>query len=200
MRARVLDKLQAETRSHCGRTEEAALRFVEGGSADRYRDYLVRCYGFEAPFESACVMSPTLASHGATTRPRTRYIAQDLVDLGMPPERLLELKPCPLAPFRDLSEALGWLYVVERNVMTNSLCHSRLAESAPALAAHARYLNCYGPATAMRWRSFGVSLERAAAHADFDRIANAAVTCFGRLHDWLQIAEPPIEVRIASNA
>ena len=200
MRARILEKLQAETRAPCGQTEEAALRFVENGCADRYRDYLVRCYGFEAPFESACVMSPTLASHGATTRPRTRYIAQDLADLGMPPERLLELKPCPLAPFRDLSEALGWFYVVERNVMTNRLCHRRLAETAPALAAQARYLNCYGPTTATRWRSFGLSLERAAAHADPDRIASSAITGFARLHDWLQITEPLIEVRIASNA
>jgi heme oxygenase len=200
MRARVLEKLQAETRALCGQTEEAALRFVEDGCAERYRDYLVRCYGFEAPVESACAMSPTLASHGATTRPRTRYIAQDLVDLGMPPERLLELKPCPLAPFKDISEALGWLYVIERNVVTNSLCHARLVESAPALAAQARYLNCYGPTTLMHWRAFGVSLERAASHADADLIANAAIDCFGRLYDWLQIIEEPFEARIAASS
>jgi heme oxygenase len=185
---RVLEKLQSETEVQSGVVEADALGYVDRCSFEHYRDYLVRCYGFEAPLESACALSPSLASHTATTRPRTRYIAQDLLDLGFPPERLLELTPCPLQPFRDLSEALGWLYVAERNVMTNSLCHRHLREHAPELAARASYLNCYGSATASRWRAFGITLERVAAKADVTRITEAAVGAFDFLHRWLKPA------------
>jgi heme oxygenase len=195
MQLRVLERVQSETEEQCGVVEADALGFVDSCSFEHYRDYLERCYGFEAPLESAFVMSPALASHIATSRPRTRYIAQDLVDLGVPPERLLELQPCPLHPFRDLSQALGWLYVSERNVMTNSLCHRRLAKQAPDLAARSSYLNCYGAATASRWRAFGITLERAAAKADPDRIAEAAASAFDFLHRWLQ-REPDIEVAV----
>jgi heme oxygenase len=185
---RVLEKLQSETEVQSGVVEADALGYVDRCSFEHYRDYLVRCYGFEAPLESACALSPSLASHTATTRPRTRYIAQDLLDLGFPPERLLELTPCPLQPFRDLSEALGWLYVAERNVMTNSKCHRHLRERAPELAARASYLNCYGNATASRWRAFGITLERVAAKADLTRITEAAVGAFEFLHRWLKPA------------
>lgn len=188
MRLRILDKLQSETELQRGIAEADALGFVENCSFDRYREYLIRCYGFESPLESACVMNPSLASHTVTTRPRTRYIAQDLSDLGVPPERLLELRPCPLQPFRDVGQALGWLYVAERNVVTNSLCHRHLAACAPELAAHASYLNCYGPATDARWQRFGIMLERAGAKADPDRITAAAIESFDFLHRWLHDA------------
>ncbi|HEY5944986.1 MAG TPA: biliverdin-producing heme oxygenase [Kofleriaceae bacterium] len=186
MRLRVLEKLQSETKQQSCVVEADALGFVDKCSFEHYRDYLVRCYGFEAPFESACALTPCLASHSATTRPRSRYIAQDLVALGFPPERLLELEPCPMQPFRDLNQALGWLYVAERNVMTNSRCHRHLAEHAPDLAARASYLNCYGTSTAARWRSFGITLERAAANGDPERIAAVANESFELLHRWLQ--------------
>jgi heme oxygenase len=185
MQLRILEKLQSETEVQSGIVAADAFAFVDPCSFERYRDYLIRCYGFEAPLESACVLNPSLASHTATTRPRTRYIAQDLIALGVPAERLLELKPCPLQPFRDLSLALGWLYVADRNVVTNSLCHRRLAAHAPELAARASYLNCYGSATASHWRAFGIALERAAAHADADRIIESALGAFEFLHRWL---------------
>jgi heme oxygenase len=186
MHLRILDRLQSETHLQSDVVAADALSFVDG-CFERYRGYLIRCYGFEAPLESACALAPALASHTATSRPRTRYIAQDLVDLGLPPERLLELKPCPLQPFRDLSQALGWLYVAERNVVTNSLCHRHLVARAPELAARASYLNCYGAATAARWRAFGITLELAAVQADVDQIARAAVGAFDFLHRWLQL-------------
>ena len=189
MRLHIFDRLQAETELQSGLADAHALGYVGNCSFERYREYLVRSYGFEAPFESACAMSPVVASHTATSRPRTRYIAHDLLDLGFPAEKLLELTPCPMQPFRDLSEALGCLYVAERNVITNSLCHRHLAIHAPELAARATYLNCYGPATASRWRAFGITLERAAAKADPNRISEAAVASFDFLDRWLQ-AEP----------
>lgn len=186
MQLRILEKLQSTTARQSEVVEADALRYIDECSFEHYRDYLMRCYGFEAPLESACALTPALASLTVTTRPRTRYIAHDLADLGFPPERLLELPTCPLQPFRDLSEALGWLYVVERNVVTNTVCHRHLVECAPTLAARASYLNCYGAATAARWRAFGIALDRTAGTADPERIAEAATDAFDVLHRWLE--------------
>lgn len=183
----ILDRLQAATEQQSAKVDAGALEIVDSCTLEAFRDYLVRCYGFEAPLESACVMHASLTGHNATTRPRTRYIAQDLVELGVPPQKLLELQPCPLQPFRDLGQALGWLYVAERNVVTNSLCHRHLAARDPDLAARASYLNCYGSNTAARWRAFGISLERVAAKTDPHRIEATAVEAFDFLHRWLYV-------------
>lgn len=185
MRTRVLEELQIATRLQSTAVQARALDLVANCTRDGYRDYLIRLYGFEAPLESACAMAPLLTSHSATTRPRTRYIAHDLAILGVPPERLLELPPCPLPPFRELAQALGWLYVAERNVMMNVACHRVLVDRDPDLAARASYLNCYGTATAARWRAFGISFERTAASVDAQRITVAATASFEQLHRWL---------------
>ena len=186
MRCRVLDKLQTDTRDHCATAEAEALDFIARCDHEGYRDFLVRSFGFETPLESACVLTPGLASHTATSRPRSRYIAQDLLDLGFAPEKLLELDACRLSPFRDLSQALGWLYVAERNVVTNSLCHRQLAKLAPDLAARASYLNCYGAATEARWHRFGLTLDRTAEQADPEQITVAAVETFELLLRWFE--------------
>jgi heme oxygenase len=198
MRCRVLDQLHAETREQCATAEAEALEFIARCDHERYRDFLVRSFGFEAPLESACVLTPGLASHAATSRPRSRYIAQDLLDLGVPPEKLLELEACRLSPFRDLSQALGWVYVAERNVVTNSLCHRQLAKLVPELAAHASYLNCYGAATEARWHRFGLALDRTAEQADPERITVAAVETFELLLRWFEpVRQAPQQRRAA---
>jgi len=185
MRTHVLERLQLVTRLQASTAQAQALAFAANCTLETYRDYLLRAYGFEAPLESACVMTPDLASHNATNRPRTRYIAHDLAELGVSLERLLEVRTCPLPPFRDVSRALGWLYAAERNVLTNNLCHRQLAARDPDLAAKASYLNCYGTASSARWRAFGLALERAAENADADRIAEAAVESYERMRRWL---------------
>ena len=188
MRGRILDMLESETRTESDAATDQALAFVENCTRDGVRDYLVRSYGFEAPLESAVVMSPCLASHSATTRVRTRCIAHDLAELGFPVERLLEVATCPMPPFRDSVPALGWLYVAERNVLTNARCHRELAARDSDLAALASYLHSYGSATAARWRSFGISFERAAADIDPERVAIAAVGSYQQLRSWLRPA------------
>ena len=188
MRARILDMLESATRTEHDAATEQAVAVVEKCTRDGVRDYLVRCFGFEAPLESAVVMAPSLASHSATTRVRTRCIAHDLAELGLPAERLLEVATCPMPPFRDSVPALGWLYVAERNVLTNALCHRVLAAHDPDLAALASYLHSYGSATAARWRSFGISFERAAADIDPERVASAAVGSYKQLRSWLHPA------------
>jgi heme oxygenase len=187
MQRHVLDELRKRTRAQSCVADADAFAFVAEGTRASYVDYLLRSYGFEAPIESACVMVPELTSHTDTSRPRTCFIAHDLIDLGFPAEKLLELTPCPLAPFVDVGQGLGWLYVAERNVMTNRICHRMLRERAPALAEHATYLNCYGGRTEERWHHFGEELDLAAEHGiDPERIVAAALESFEFLHRWLK--------------
>jgi heme oxygenase len=200
MRSCILDRLTMATKEPCVVAEADALEFVAHCDEDQYREYLLRCFGFESPFESACVLAQGLPSPPATTRPRSRYIAHDLAELGVPAEKLLEAPPCPLPPFRDLSQALGWLFVAERNVITNYRCHDELAHRAPDFAARASYLSCYGDNTDARWRWFGDALETAAAHADPERIAEVAAHAYDLLGRWLRPICRPRVLRRAAGA
>jgi heme oxygenase len=186
MRTGILDRLTMATNGSCIVAEADALDFLAQCSGQQYREYLLRCFGFESPLESACALVPRLPSPSATTPPRSRYIAQDLRGIGVPADKLLEAPPCPLPPFRDLGQALGWLFVAERNVGTNQRCFDQLARHDPDLAAHASYLNCYGANTEARWRWFGDALETAAARADVDRIADVAIEATELLGRWLR--------------
>ena len=196
MATAVLDKLKAATRIEACVADVDVVTCLGDMSRERYIDYLQRSFRFEEPFECACVMTPALARYAdPASWTRTRFIAEDLVALGLPAEKLLELTPCPLGAFEDVSDALGWLYVAERNVMTNSVVHRHMVQRAPEVAAVARYLRCYGTATGARWRAFGASLERAVADgANEGHMIEAALHAFDFFHRWLQPEPRPATV------
>jgi heme oxygenase len=188
----VLDRLKAATRFDACVADTDVFACLGDFSRERYVDYLVRSFCFEEPFECACVMTPALARYAdPASWSRTRFIAEDLIALGLPAEKLLELTPCPLGAFEEVSDALGWLFVAEHNVKTNSVVHQQMLQRAPGIAAVARYLRCYGTATGARWRAFGASLDQAVSDgASEDRMIEAARAAFDFFHRWLQ-PEPP---------
>lgn len=192
----VLDRLKAATR-HEGCVAGADVIACLGDfSRERYTDYLVRSFGFAEAFESACVMTPALARYAEPASwTRTRFIAEDLVALGLPAEKLLELVPSRLGAFENVSDALGWLYVAEHNVMTNSAAHRQMLERAPDVAKLANYLRCYDGAMDARWRALGASLGQAVAHGESEpRMTAAALDAFDFFHRWLQAGPRPATV------
>ncbi|NVB84354.1 MAG: hypothetical protein HOV81_38615 [Kofleriaceae bacterium] len=196
MATAVLDRLNAATRLDACVADTDVVACLGDFSRERYVDYLVRSFCFEEPFECACVMTPALSRYAdPASWSRTRFIAEDLVALGLPAEKLLELAPCQLAAFDNVSDALGWLFVAERNVKTNSIVHHQMVQRAPAVAAAAKYMRCYGTATGARWRAFGTSLDQAVADgASEDRMIEAAFAAFDFFHRWLQPEAPAATV------
>lgn len=99
-----------------------------------YQSLLVQTYGFEAPVEAALALTPRLSLMvDLRSRARSSWIIQDLLALGLRPAKLARLPQCTkVVPFRDIAEALGWLYVVERSTMHHRSLGDRIAALLPA--------------------------------------------------------------------
>src|SRR5579871_1349047 len=121
-----LTRLDLETRRLHTEANESWLALL-GASVDRmaYRTQLVRAYGFEGPVEAALAYTPGRID-SRELRPRSGYIAEDLIVLGMRPAAIARLPQCLVAPFATWEEALGWSYVVEQSAQLHEAILSHL--------------------------------------------------------------------------
>jgi len=159
-----LTQLEVETRAHHDAADapwlELLLRDV---TLEGYIGQLVRTYGFEAPLEAALAYTPGL---GAVVDLRARWraglIAQDLLALDMAPSAIANIPQSPsIAPFATTTQALGWLYVVERSSRIHEVVAEHLAHWQPRSVGACTYLCAYRSVREQRWRELGEVLERA---------------------------------------
>lgn len=169
--------------------EDIAPLFAADVTLDDYRDYLVRCYGFEAPLEAALALSTSL-DRMLDLRRRTRsgLLAHDLMRLGMRPQAVAELPLCLAVPqFRGSAEALGWMYVVERATLSHALVCRHLLTCLPEVAKASSYLHAAGGLLGTRWKQFGEVLDEVAQHpAIADRIVSSAIEALRQHRRWTQ--------------
>lgn len=152
-----------------------------------YIDHLVRMYGFEAPLESACAYTPQLGRVlDYRQLRRAGSLAQDLLALGMTPAELASLPQCfSITPFRDVPEALGWRYVVERSTLHHRLVHRVVLDRVPEASHACAYLRMFEGADAEHWRAFTNTLELFAARTEVaTQIVEAADAAFAELVQW----------------
>jgi heme oxygenase len=151
-----------------------------------YLAALIRTYGFVAPVESACRYTPGL-ERILDTRSLTRagYLAQDLLTLGLAPADVTQLPQCAwITTFRDIPEALGWLYVLYRAAQAKRGLQAKLVRAAATLDTACAYLAAVaGDDADDRWLSFERTFERTAAGAARE-ITDAAHSAFAALERW----------------
>ncbi len=172
----MLSRLFAESRMHQGMADTDALDAARSG----YAAYLVKRYGFEAPLESALAVTPGVAQViDLQARQQCRMIVDDLVELGMPLARVLEIPHADVRAFRDIRDALGWLYVSDRS----AAAHDRIVQKLPRCTIH-----WCRDAVAAR-DSIGRALDAVAVdeHSE-SRIIDAAIRGFEHQHRWLRTA------------
>lgn len=88
--------------------------------------------------------------------------------------------------FRDVGEALGWLYVIERSTLLQSGLKRHLVEKLPDAARAFAYLSAYEGHVNDHWLAFGHMLDRAAAELDIEAsILIAAEEAFAHTKQWL---------------
>ncbi len=188
-----LTGVDQRTRAHHGAADApwSALLSADVRTTD-YVHQLIITYGFEAPLECAFAYTPNLA-HVVDLRDRARsgLLLEDLLELGYASSQLARLPQCfSIAPFEDVAEALGWLYVVERPTLQHSSVRRHLLQRFPDLRTRCRYLAAAGSVAAARWQAFGVALDRfATTDAIADRVALAANHAFRRWLDWVAMNE-----------
>jgi heme oxygenase (biliverdin-IX-beta and delta-forming) len=186
----MIDRLNQETSIFHGEADrDIDTLFRPHVTVDDYRGYLIRCYGFEAPLESALALSSSLDMMlDLRGRARAGLIAQDLLRLGLKPAAVAELPLCLTVPqFRSTAEALGWMYVVERAALAHAIIRRHLMTCLPdAMHTASAYLQSAGGLLGTRWRQFGSALDEVAQHpAVADRIIASANEAFRCQRRWM---------------
>jgi heme oxygenase len=166
----MLNRLFTESRMHQSIADADGLALLRSG----YAAYLEKRYGFEAPLESALAVTPGLADLiDLRAREQSRMIVEDLVELGMPLQRMLEIPHAHVHVFRDVRDALGWLYVSDRSAATHDLLVRKIR--------------------GVKWARDAVAARVAIGHAldaiartqeDELRIIDAAIAAFEYHHRW----------------
>ncbi len=182
-------RLELETHAYHRDADHAWLQLLmhDVTRAD-YADQLARAYRFEAPLEAALAYTPHVTSL-AGIRARSALLAHDLFVLDYPPTRFA---PRLIAPFPSVSEALGWLYVIERSARLYDMVYRNVRLRLPDVPTE--YLD--DPGAAARWQELGETLDRVARTPKIlDQIVHAAHDAFRCSLDWYVAEVPPAPAR-----
>jgi heme oxygenase len=158
------------------------LELIGGGEPGdaRYLTYLLKRYGFEAPLESALSVAPGIGKViDLQARSKTSLLVHDLVAMGVPLARILEIPHAHITAFHDLRTALGWLYVSERSATTHNIVARELVRRTPGLSVSTRCFDDDGEALAR-------ALDATAMTPDDElAIVEGALHAFDHQHRWL---------------
>jgi heme oxygenase len=182
----MLARLEVETRPYHASADGLWRDLMEGTvTPATYMHHLVRVYGFEAPLEAALAYTPGLPCViDVRSRVRSGLIARDLLELGISAAKITELPQSMIAPFANVAEALGWMYVSERSSLLHEPVRRYLVARFPHLEGAMSYL---GAAGAERWREFVDALEPyVRTRALQQQVANAARDAFRCALDWFR--------------
>ena len=188
--ARVLVRLNLETRSHHAAVDRPWFELVANNRSPTEHDYthaLVRAYGFDAAVEAALAYTPSFESLVDTRgRYRAGLIALDLLSLGLGPGQIATLPQRMMEPFAGVADALGWLYVHERAALCHEPVRREILRNSRHLAHATSYLGAYAGFVGARFDELGRVLDHyARTRALEDRIVAAAQDAFRMLEHWL---------------
>jgi heme oxygenase len=133
---------------------------MEVESVAEYRARLARILGFEAAVEGA--VAAVLDATVIRGRMKAHWLRRDLHVLGM---TAAELECLPYWPtrFASMIQALGWLYVIERQTLLAGLIRRQLEHRFAELHAATSYLSAYGDTPGARFRSLCMTIDEYAA-------------------------------------
>jgi heme oxygenase len=190
----VLARLDQQTRPrHAIADADRLAPITAGVTADGYRQFLTRVYGFEAAVETSIQLTPGVGEIvDLRSRVQLRLLKSDLLALGI--TNCAKLPRCrSVALFRTLHEALGWMYVLDRNLRLHGVLRRHLERQiAKQLATAGAYLSGNDRAAGSRLRELGDALDSVAkTPEDADRIVVAAHTAFRCQRHWFADVMPP---------
>jgi heme oxygenase len=186
---RMLNRLNAETQPHHGDADGDidAYLFKRLVTAEDYRTYLTRVYGFVVPIEAALLGAPSLEEAiDIRGRVKSALLVHDLLSLGMTMDEVNALPQAAAPTFRGPAAALGWMYVIERPLLSAAVIRSHLATFLPSeMALASAYFACYSGQVGALWRELGEAMDRVAySQAVADRMVVAAHEGFRALSRW----------------
>ncbi|MDQ3368204.1 MAG: hypothetical protein M3680_22500 [Myxococcota bacterium] len=169
-------------------TDRLQLGLVD--SPERYARFLGQIWGFEAPVEAAFARTPGLAEL-VELRARTaiRMLRADLMALGVTSPS--SLPSTHAVPGLQPGEALGWMFVIERNAAVHAEVCARLTDRlSRSLLLAGSYLSS-SAAIEARCLALGTALDRVARTPEVVRqICDAATLAFARQRQWYRQPAP----------
>jgi heme oxygenase len=183
----LLRRLNKATRHWHADADEPWLQLLRPDvTKPAYVEQLVRMYGFEAALEGACQYTPHLALAIESRHfRRAGLLAQDVLALGVTPVELARVPQCfAITPFKDVPEAMGWLYVVERTTLLHDQIRRHLVQRVPEAAHACAYFSMFDAAGAGPWQAFGRTLDRFTAASR--QVVDAANTGFECMVRWFR--------------
>jgi heme oxygenase (biliverdin-IX-beta and delta-forming) len=187
---RMLVRLNEETQPHHADADSDVDRYLFRArvTADDYRTYLSRVYGFLVPLEASLAMAPGLDEViDVRIRAKSALVVHDLMALGMSMTEVNDLPQCQTIPaFRGPAAALGWMYVIERPLLASAVIRGHLSTFLRAEMAYASsYFACYSGQVGTMWRELGTAMDRVAyTQGVSDRIVMSAHDAFRALHKF----------------
>ena len=179
--------LDQQTRRHHAAADSDRLTLMTSVvTPESYRTFLCRVFGFEAAVETALGMTPGLDEVvDLRSRVHLKLLKSDLAALGV--SSTSHLPRCPsVVPFRSCAEALGWMYVIERNFLLHGILRRHLEKRSPApIAIAGSYLAGNERAVGTRMRELRSVLDEFAATLWVaDDVVVAAHAAFRCQHSW----------------
>jgi heme oxygenase (biliverdin-IX-beta and delta-forming) len=199
---RMLVRLNEETQPHHAEADSDVDRYLfrPNVTAEDYRTYLSRVYGFLVPLEAALAMAPGLEEViDVRLRAKSALVVHDLMALGMNMQQVNELPQCQTIPaFRGPAAALGWMYVIERPLLASAVLRGHLATYLRAEMAYASsYLGCYAGQVGTVWRELGEAMDRVAYTSSVaDLIVSSAHQAFRTMNHFRshELSQPAIRI------
>jgi heme oxygenase len=194
----MLIRLGLETQQHHAVADADRIALMEAPSPADYRSHLARIHGFEASVEFALgqLLDPALLRD----RCKAHWLRRDLLALGMHPEAI-DCLPHHTVRLTSVTQALGWLFVIERHILVSGLIRRQLEHRfGGAVADATSYLAAYADTPGARFRSLCSALdEHAGHHATFPTLIVAAASeAFRAQRLWYLAAASERETRIES--
>jgi len=189
VRSKTVSRIDVETRAFHAEADAAWLRLVAPGQTPSRFDYieqLVASYGFDAPLEAALAYTPHLEGFiDVAPRFRSGLLAQDLLAIGLSPSAIAGLRQCMIAPFANVAEACGWLYVHQRATLLYDALRIELIDRLPEVADATSALHVHDGWIGIMWDDLGEIIDDiACSQAVEDRIVRAALEAFRTTLSW----------------
>jgi heme oxygenase len=148
---------------------------------------LKQLYGFEAPIEAALARTTGLSKAlDLRSRRHVRLLKADLAALGI--YDTAELAVSSVDRFRSCSEALGWMYVVDRSAQLHGVLQRHMVTAVPNELANATsFLTNGGRSVRPRLEDLAVALDTVAQTPELaDQVIDGARLAFAEQQAWFQ--------------
>jgi heme oxygenase len=185
----MLLRLGIETASHQAAADEDRLAALNVASVDEYRDLLLRIFGFETSIERAVLPIQEFDSSFIEDRLRSMFLREDLRALGLSHAQLASSACAATVSIDSAAHALGWLFVIERQMLLSGLIARHLERVLGTGIANATaYLCAYGNRPGARFRDFADALSQLARRLSPKLIVAGATEAFRVQRQWYAVS------------